>query len=225
MIRVCTVSMTSSRRSGMSSTRMSRMLGFEPAPTGAAFAARGRRPVALKATPAAAPSLRASLRVIGVSIRYLFLVEFSSRTRLWVAVPRLFRELRYGEVRRMHLLGTLVNRGKKRARASCSGPYGSALQPEDPQQGSDSSSLMQMNHRVKTTPEQRGILGPAASPATGQEPPEDWPREERKDQRPKKHGVCRELVPTFIFFGEHGKVLAVYRVPVSHLLRPTRRPG
>src|SRR5215212_9498885 len=43
----------------------------------------------------------------------------------------------------------------------------SALQPEDPQQGSDSSSLMQMNHAVKTTPHKRGILGPAVSPATG----------------------------------------------------------
>src|SRR5829696_1198736 len=86
MIRVCTVSMTSSRRSGMSSTRMNRMLGFEPAPTDAALAARGRRPVALKATPAAAPSLRASLRVTGVSIRYLLSVEFWSRTRLQVGV-------------------------------------------------------------------------------------------------------------------------------------------
>src|SRR5215211_2086451 len=88
MIRVCTVSMTSSRRSGMSSTRMSRMLGFEPAPTGAAFAARGRRPVALNATPAAAPSLRASLRLNGVSIRHLLLVEFWSSTRLRVGVAR-----------------------------------------------------------------------------------------------------------------------------------------
>src|SRR5215211_8201925 len=78
--------MTSSRRSGMSSTTMSRMLGFEPTPTDAAFAARGRRPVALKATPAAAPSLRASLRVIGVSIKHLLSVEFWSRTRLRVGV-------------------------------------------------------------------------------------------------------------------------------------------
>jgi len=39
----------------------------------------------------------------------------------------------------------------------------SALQPEDPQQGSDSSSLMQMNHAVKTTPKQRRNLGFAAS--------------------------------------------------------------
>src|SRR5215213_7621092 len=43
----------------------------------------------------------------------------------------------------------------------------SALQPEDPQHGSDSSSLMQMNHAVKTTPLQRDMLGPAAPPATG----------------------------------------------------------
>jgi len=28
----------------------------------------------------------------------------------------------------------------------------STLQPEDPQQGSDSSSLLQMNYGVKTTP-------------------------------------------------------------------------
>src|SRR5215212_5048489 len=88
MILFCTVSMTSSRRSGMSSTRMSRMLGFEPAPTGAALAARGRRPVALNATPAAAPSLRASLRLNGVSIRHLLLVEFWSSTRLRVGVAR-----------------------------------------------------------------------------------------------------------------------------------------
>src|SRR5215210_2957071 len=84
----CTVSMTSSRRSGMSSTRMNRMLGFEPAPTGAAFAARGRKPVALKATPAAAPSLRASFRVIGVSTGHLLSLEFWSRTRLRVGVAR-----------------------------------------------------------------------------------------------------------------------------------------
>jgi hypothetical protein len=101
----------------------------------------------------------------------------------------------------------------------------SALQPEDPQEGSDSSSLMQMNHGVKPTPEQRGILGPAACPARGQEPPEGRPKEVHKDQRSKKHGVFRELVPTLILFVEHGKVLAVYRVPVRHLLRPTRRPG
>src|SRR5688572_3163313 len=67
----CTVSMIPRRRSGMSSTTMSTMLGFEPALTGAALTARGRRPVVLKATPAAAPILRASLRVIGVSIRHL----------------------------------------------------------------------------------------------------------------------------------------------------------
>ena len=111
--------------------------------------------------------------------------------------------------------------GKKMGEALLS----STLQPEDPQQSSDCSSLMQMNHGVKTTPEQRGILRPAASPARGQEPPEGWPREEHKDQRPKKHGVFRELVATLILFGEHGRVLAVYGVPVSHLLRPTRRPG
>src|SRR5215213_3636605 len=43
----------------------------------------------------------------------------------------------------------------------------SALQPEDLQQASDSSSLMHMNHGVKTTPLQRDMLGPAAPPATG----------------------------------------------------------
>ena len=101
----------------------------------------------------------------------------------------------------------------------------STLQPEDPQQGTDYSSLMQMNHRVKTTPEQQGILRPAASPPRGQEPPQGWPKEVHKDQRTKKHGVFRELVANLILFGEHGKVLAVYRVPVRHLLRPTRRPG
>ena len=100
----------------------------------------------------------------------------------------------------------------------------STLQPEDPQQGSDSSPLMQMNHGVKTTPDGRGILGPAASPTRGQEPPEGWPKEVHKDQRPEKHGVFRKLVPNLILFGEHGRVLAVYRVPVRHLLRPTRRP-
>jgi hypothetical protein len=95
----------------------------------------------------------------------------------------------------------------------------STLQPEDPQQGSDSSSLMQMNHGVKTTPHQRGILGPAASPARGQEPPEGWPIEVHKDQRPKKHGVFREFVPTLILFiGEHDWVSALYREPVGHLL-------
>ena len=100
-----------------------------------------------------------------------------------------------------------------------------ALQPEDPQEGSDSSLLMQMNRGVKPTPEHRGILGPAACPARGHEPPEGWPKEVHKDQHPKKHGVFRELVPNLILFGEHGKVLAVYRVAVSHLLRPTCRPG
>jgi len=53
--------------------------------------------------------------------------------------------------------------GKKIGEALAS----SALQPEDPQHGSDSSSLMQMNHAVKTTPLQRDMLGPAAPPATG----------------------------------------------------------
>src|SRR5215217_9303488 len=67
----CTAVMTCSRRSGMSSTTISTTLGFEPASTGAALATRGGRPAALKAMPATAPSLRASLRVIGVSIRYL----------------------------------------------------------------------------------------------------------------------------------------------------------
>ena len=115
----------------------------------------------------------------------------------------------------------------------------SALQPKDPQQGSDSSSLMQMNHGVRTTPHKRGILRPAASPARGQEPPQGWPIEEHKDQRTKKHGVFRKLATTLILFVEHGRVLAVYLVPVSHLLGmrdshhskdsgefgPTRRPG
>ena len=111
--------------------------------------------------------------------------------------------------------------GKKMSEALLS----SALQLEDPQHGSDSSSLMQMNHAVITTPHKRGILRPAASPARGQEPPEGWPIEEHKEQRTKKHGVFRELVATLILFGEHGRVLAVYGVPVSHLLRPTCRPG
>src|SRR5918911_3886853 len=94
----------------------------------------------------------------------------------------------------------------------------SALQPEDPQQGSDSSYLMQTNHGVKTTPLQRVILGPAASPARGQQPPQGWPKEVHNDQRPKKHGVFRKLVATLILFGEHGRVLAAYLVPVCHLL-------
>jgi hypothetical protein len=111
--------------------------------------------------------------------------------------------------------------GKKMSEALLS----SALQPEDPQQGSDSSSLMQMNHGVKTTPDGRGILGPAASPTRSQEPPQGWPKEVHKDDGPKEHGVFLELVANLILFGEHGKVLAVYRVPVRHLLRPTRGPG
>src|SRR5215212_8267934 len=93
----------------------------------------------------------------------------------------------------------------------------SALQPEDLQQGSDSSSLMQTNHAVKTTPHQRGILGPADSPPRGKEPPQGWPKEVHKDQRPKKHGVFRKLVATLILIGEHRRVLAVYGVPVGHL--------
>jgi hypothetical protein len=115
----------------------------------------------------------------------------------------------------------------------------SALQLEDPQEGSDSSSLMQTDHGVKTTLKQRGNLGPAACPATGQQPPQGWPKEVHKDQRPKKHGVFRKLVATLILFGEHGRVLAVYLVPVGHLLGmrdthdgkdrgefgPTRSPG
>src|SRR5215213_2696859 len=94
----------------------------------------------------------------------------------------------------------------------------SALQPEDLQQGSDSSSLMQTSHAVKTTPHQRGILGPADSPPRGKEPPQGWPKEVHKDQRPKKHGVFRELATNLILFVEHGRVLAVYLVPVRHLL-------
>ena len=84
---------------------------------------------------------------------------------------------------------------------------------------------MRMNYGVKTTPDGRGILGPAASPATGQEPPEDWPKEIHKYQRPKKHRVFRELAANLILFGEHSRVFAVYGVPVRHLLRPTRSPG
>ena len=84
---------------------------------------------------------------------------------------------------------------------------------------------MQMNYGVKITPDGRGILRPSASPATGQEPPEDWPKEIHKDQRPKKHRVFRELAANLILFGEYGKVLAVYREPVRLLLRPIRRPG
>jgi hypothetical protein len=52
-------------------------------------------------------------------------------------------------------------------RSSLFGGASSTLQPEDPQQGSDNPSLMQMNHGVKTTPKQRCNLGPAASPARG----------------------------------------------------------
>jgi hypothetical protein len=71
--------------------------------------------------------------------------------------------------------------GKKMSEALLS----SALQPEDPQQGSDSSSLMQMNHEVKTIPDGRGILGPAAYPTRIEEPPEGWPKEVHKDHGPK----------------------------------------
>ena len=94
----------------------------------------------------------------------------------------------------------------------------SALQSEDPQQGSDSSSLMQTDHAVKTTPHKRGNLGLGAYPATGHKPPQGWPKEVHNDQRPKKHGVFRKLVATLILIGEHGRVLAVYGVPVGHLL-------
>src|SRR5215212_608762 len=61
------------------------------------------------------------------------------------------------------------------------------------------------------------LVGFAAYPARGQQPPQGWPKEVHKDQRSKKHGVFRKLVATLILIGEHRRVLAVYGVPVGHL--------
>jgi len=66
-----------------------------------------------------------------------------------------------------------------------------------------------MNHRVKTTPDQRADLEPTAPPARNHYPPEDWSKEEHKDQRPKKRSVFWELIPSLTLSSKHGEIVAI----------------